>query len=66
MTLAGALINQINPAFNRGDVNRTISAFAENRTFLMAQARPETRRVHRRPPREGIRPTGYHTSPQTW
>jgi hypothetical protein len=40
-----ALMNQINPAFNRGDVERTMSSFAEDRTFLMAQARPEARRA---------------------
>jgi ketosteroid isomerase-like protein len=42
-----ALMKQINEAFNSGDVDRIMSFFAEDGTFLMARGpKPEGRRVH--------------------
>jgi len=42
-----ALMKQINEAFNSRDVDRIMSFFAEDCTFLMARGpEPEGRRVH--------------------
>ena len=42
-----ALMKQINEAFNSGDVDRIMSFFADDATFLMARGpEPEGRRVH--------------------